>query len=59
MRIFDPPGIKARAFRRMPKSDREALEREGLKSLLSQLALMTCIVAGAIVYVLNDLTFLD
>jgi hypothetical protein len=58
-RIFDPPGIKARALRRMPKPERQAYEREEFKSFLSQLAFVACIVGGAIVYVLNDLTFLD
>jgi hypothetical protein len=58
-RIFDPPGIKARALRRMPKRERRALESEGLKSFLSQLALLACIVVAVIVYDLNDLTFLD
>jgi hypothetical protein len=58
-RIFDPPGIKARTLRRMPKHERQAVEREGFKSFLSQLALTACIVVGVLVYVLNDLTFLD
>jgi hypothetical protein len=57
-RVFDRR-IKARTLRRMPKGERQAFEREDFKSGMSQFALTVCVVVGAIVYVVGDLTFLD
>lgn len=58
-RIFDPPGMKARDFRRLPREQREAVERRGRATLLYQGALLVCIVGGTGVYILTNSTFLD
>lgn len=58
-RIFDPPGMKARDYRRLPREQRKAIDRRGRRTLLSQAALLVCIIVGTGAYVLTDSTFLD
>ncbi|WP_344180585.1 hypothetical protein [Kribbella lupini] len=57
--VFDPPGMKARTYRRLSREDREAVDRRGRASCLSQLALMVCIIGGVTAYVVAGWTFLD
>ena len=58
-RVFDPPGMKARAYRRMSREEREAIDRRDRASCLSQLALIICIIGGVTAYALAGWTFLD
>jgi hypothetical protein len=58
-RIFDPPGMKARAYRRLSRQEREAIDRRDRASCLSQLALTLCIIGGVTTYVVAGWTFLD
>jgi hypothetical protein len=58
-RIFDPPGIKARTRRRLPRAERDALERREAYSALSQLAFITALIIAITIYTTMDLTFLD
>lgn len=58
-RVFDPPGMKARTYRRLPREQRAALDRRDRASCLSQLTLILCILGGATTYVLAGWTFLD
>jgi hypothetical protein len=57
--VFDPPGMKARTYRRLSREDREAVDRRERASCLSQLALMVCIIGGVTAYVVAGWTFLD
>jgi hypothetical protein len=58
-RIFDPPGIKARTRRRLPRAERDALERRETYSVFSQLAFVSALIVAITIYVTMDLTFLD
>ena len=58
-RVFDPPGMKARAYRRLSREEREAVDRRDRASCLSQLALIICILGAVITYALAGWTFLD
>ena len=58
-RVFDPPGMKARDYRRLSREDRAAIDRRDRASCLSQLVLIVCIIGGATAYVLAGWTFLD
>lgn len=58
-RAFDPPGMKARAYRRLSREEREAIDRRDRASCLTQLALIICIVGGVITYAVAGWTFLD
>jgi hypothetical protein len=58
-RVFDPPGMKARHYRRLSRAEREAVDRRERASFLSQVALLGCIVGGVIAYEVSGSTFLD
>lgn len=58
-RIFDPPGMKARAYRRLSRAEREAIDRRDRASCLSQLAFFLCLIIGIAAYVIAGWTFLD
>jgi hypothetical protein len=58
-RVFDPPGMKARTYRRLSREEREAIDRRDRASCLSQFALILCIIGGATAYELAGWTFLD
>jgi hypothetical protein len=57
-RVFDRPGMKARAYRRMSREQREAVDREDRASFLAQLALIAGLIAGVLAYDLSGATFL-
>ncbi|MFF0266075.1 hypothetical protein [Kribbella sp. NPDC004536] len=58
-RVFDPPGMKARAYRRLPSEEREAIDRRNRASCLSQCALILCIIVGVTTYAIAGWTFLN
>ncbi|MGW6282061.1 hypothetical protein [Kribbella sp. NPDC055071] len=58
-RVFDPPGMKARAYRRLSREDRDAIDRRDRASCLTQLVLTVCIIGGVTAYVFAGWTFLD
>ena len=58
-RVFDPPGMKARAYRRLSREEREAIDRRDRASCLSQLALIVCIITGVTTYAVAGWTFLN
>jgi len=58
-RVFDPPGMKARDYRRLSREEREAIDRRGRASAVSQLVLIVCIIGGVTTYVIAGWTFLN
>lgn len=56
--LFDPPSMKARAYRRLPKAERAELDRRGRETAHAQLALIVLILAGAAVAVFVEPSWL-
>jgi hypothetical protein len=51
--------MKARAYRGLTREEREAIDRRGRASAVSQLILIVCIIAGVTTYVFAGWTFLN